>query len=347
MLVDSNEILLKQCKICLQYSPRSEFPSKGIKKKKSYCKVCTLLKQEFIIIKGIRYVNNMDTSTLEISDNISFLHLNSSEQIINSYDAKRYVDEVRAIVLNENKIIERYSSADVHNIVVQRDNHICSICKLYGDQAIRKIPLKEGGLCTIQNCICVCISCKDMISIEKNLKSGNTVPVNSNERLFLVSDKSGELHIEMKSTVQLSIYCDASNFKKGNYGTGLVFVGNGKAEAKIRLYQSSVMKFSVLGELLALQHAMEILFNKFTSSTYRNYRQIVIYSDLEQITKLLTNKTKDYRIKEIITSILELLEFIKIAYPRINILIRYLTDKHNGYYKLSHRLSRSWIPKKV
>ncbi|MGQ7890615.1 hypothetical protein [Paenibacillus sp. WC2504] len=334
----------KPCKICLEDKPLSEFPKKSVKKRKSYCRTCSSNKESFIVINGIRFPNLSNTDILVQEAPIIIKRIDGSAQIVTNEIAMKYVNEGRAIIVDAVRIQEKYSTDQFHHHIMQRDRFICQLCQ--STEATFVIRRSTLGLSYQAECISVCKPCQVQHAINRNSRNSDRKVIQINDEMdgvYFIKDAKGKYLREVKGKEHLHIYCDCSNFQTGSYGIGLVLVGGGQIEAKTQLVHSTIARYSIYGELAAIKKALGVMFEHSSVINFKAFRKITIYSDLIHIHDILYHSYRYPIVSEFVNEIHEIISFVRVLYPRTIISIRYLEDKKNGFYKVSHKLSRRWI----
>lgn len=85
-----------------------------------------------------------------------------------------WIEEGRAIKVNENTAKLLYNRKGFKNFIRERDNYICYYCGKYGDTIDHIKPHSKGGQFTPLNCVCACVDCnlaRGTMSVEEFRKT--------------------------------------------------------------------------------------------------------------------------------------------------------------------------------
>ncbi|WP_381428178.1 HNH endonuclease [Sporosarcina thermotolerans] len=143
-----------------------KFPSGGGRKKsggkrKSYCYDCKERRHERTIEPLQTY--SYDTSALDESSDITIrgrdLNNRKYKSVVSYEKAKRLVEEGAAGIYHSTLIHHFYHRRLLKSIILERDQLTCHYCGKYGDTIDHKLPRSKGGLSTIANCVCACLTC--------------------------------------------------------------------------------------------------------------------------------------------------------------------------------------------
>jgi len=159
--------LYKECKMCGRTKWYKEFPSKGYRRRRAYCREC---KQLYIF----------DVSRLKVSDIIVQIKVFSNRKIrykVKYEEAKQLIEEGMAGIVHETLIHQFYSKQSFRKKILERDNHTCVYCGQHGNTIDHVVPLSKGGRSTFKNCVCACMKCnlgKGNLSLEEYLLLNRT-----------------------------------------------------------------------------------------------------------------------------------------------------------------------------
>lgn len=190
--------LYKTCEMCGRTKWYKEFPSKGYRRRRSYC-------------KGCKNLYSFDIKRLKESDIEVRLKSPSKRKKYSytvSYEvAKILVRENMAGIVHDTLIHKFYDKKTFKKKILERDNYICFYCGRYGDTVDHIVPKVRGGISSFSNCICACKRCntdKGDLSINNFLSCFEPLYTNNlitgkrvNQQLHYV----GELLLSLNDTL--------------------------------------------------------------------------------------------------------------------------------------------------
>lgn len=149
----------------------------------------------------------------------------------------------------------------------------------------------------------------------------------------------------------LYIYCDSSCSKvNSDMAVACTYVKNGSIYVKKKFIRSpkDCVGKNIYGELKAVFFALK----NFVKYLGRRYDSVIIFSDVNDIKRILLNKIvfkNNDSLRKLQVELITLYKEKKIESPGINIEIKYLPlnlRKHNPFMKASHNASRKLMKRK-
>ncbi|SFD41455.1 RNase H [Lentibacillus persicus] len=143
----------------------------------------------------------------------------------------------------------------------------------------------------------------------------------------------------------ITIYCDASVNRQNKMAAGFCYVYKGTVTKKYHLInKTSDCSMPVFAEVIAIISALK----KFPQNVRGNYSIVLIYSDLDYIDNILTQRTsfKNSCLKIAQKELIDTFEQTSRQHPNTKIAISPLTrnqKKHNPFLKAAHNAARELI----
>lgn len=143
----------------------------------------------------------------------------------------------------------------------------------------------------------------------------------------------------------LTIYCDASMNEQKKMAAGFCYVFNGTVTKKYQLINKTRnCSISIFAEIIAIISALK----KFPRNVNGSYSSVLIYSDLDYIDNILTQRTsfKNTCLKSVQKELIFTFEQTTRQHPNTKIDISPLTrnqKKHNPFLKAAHNAARELI----
>lgn len=149
----------------------------------------------------------------------------------------------------------------------------------------------------------------------------------------------------------LYVYCDSSCSKvNGEMAVACTYLHNGSVIVKQQLVYApkDVIGKNIYGELRAVIFAL----THFSKYLERIYDNVKIFSDVDDIEKLLSNQIvfkHNVSLRKLHSELITLYEIKKREHPQLDIEIKYLPlyyKKHNPFMKSAHNASRKLLRRK-
>ncbi|WP_420909473.1 HNH endonuclease [Bacillus infantis] len=135
--------------MCRRTKWYKEFPSKGYRRRRSYCREC----KNLYSFDAKKLVNS------EIEVRIKLPSKRKISYSVSYEEAKVLVQQGMAGIVHETLIHKFYDKQSFKKRILERDNNTCFYCGLYGDTVDHIVPKIRGGISSFLNCVCACYRC--------------------------------------------------------------------------------------------------------------------------------------------------------------------------------------------
>jgi|GEM_PF-4213330 len=347
----------RKCKEC----QRKCFPSQFTSDKARICNSCKLRRDRSFVYGGITF-NRSTNKLVGEQRKVILQYKNGTHKTISRKNARQYVKEGFATILDPCTIIEVRTRNELEELVLMRASYSCELCYEKGKHVRMIKPERFGGMWTPLNLHCLCDHCagepenieiSELTSIESFTANNDwdfsTKAPKEKLSLYQVERWIRESKYRDRKTKKINkkktgfIYCDASVYESGKIGVGNVIVTNDSISTSAEVYNIEGERNSIYGELLAILHALTNILNE-PKGILSDTRIITILSDYNYISILLKNGSHNHMMNQLIARIKELKLLLEISRSK-TIVIKYMGDRMNRsqLYKLAHHTSRTFI----
>lgn len=161
---------MKECSICGETLPITDYPKKDIQRWRSYCKKCRMLRNKMMEAKKIEVPKLTQDVEIEVRGKMANGH--GYTYFVPYEKAIQMVNEKVAYIVHEKLIKKFFDRETFRKLIFKRYGEKCFYCGKFADTIDHIIPKSQGGLSSFSNCVPACVNCneaKDSMTLDEYL----------------------------------------------------------------------------------------------------------------------------------------------------------------------------------